>query len=146
MGLVRPGPASDQGCSTLRNGEAIIARSLWPNLTRNQLPSDGLAELMVFYCEQAAGFDGEYGFEEGGYFDALVRMFAQALEASVTLPAEQCDTMLHRLASVRRIGHRLATGLDTTWTICSRDTPDRARRPNERVVQVGGTALQHYGQ
>ncbi len=109
--------------------KATIARSLWPDLTRNQLPfvaaakkaiadykkaigqPDGLAELMVFYCEQAAGFGGEYGFEDGGYFDALVRMFEQALKASVTLPAEQRDTMLRRLTSVRRIGHRFGYGV-----------------------------------
>jgi len=38
-------------------------------------------------------------------------MFEQALKASVTLPAEQRDTMLHRLASVRRIGHRFGYGV-----------------------------------
>ena len=109
--------------------KATIARALWPDLARNQRPSvaaakraiadykkaigqpDGLAELMVFYCEQAAGFGGEYGVEDGGYFDALVRMFEQALKASVTLPAERRDTMLHRLASVRRIGHRFGYGV-----------------------------------
>ena len=110
--------------------KATIARSLWPDLTRSQRPSvaadkkaiadykkaigqpDGLAELMVFYCEQAAGFGGEYGFEDGGYFDALVRMFEQALKASVTLPAARQDTMLRRLASVRRIGHRFGYGVE----------------------------------
>ena len=66
---------------------------------------------MVFYCEQAAGFGSEYGFEDGGYFDALVRMFEQALKASVALPAEQRDLMLRRLAVVRRIGHCFGYGV-----------------------------------
>jgi hypothetical protein len=35
----------------------------------------GLAELMVFYCEQAAGFCSDIGNDDEGYFDALVRMF-----------------------------------------------------------------------
>ena len=110
------------GPDVLEPYKATIARSLWPDLTRSQLPSvaaakkaigqpDGLAELMVFYCEQAAGFGGEHGFEDGGYFDALVRMFEQALKASVTLPAERHDTMLRRLASVRRIGQRFGYGV-----------------------------------
>jgi len=104
--------------------KATIARSLRPDLTKNQPPSvaaakkaitdykkaigqpDGVAELMVFYCEQAAGFGGEYGFQDGGYFDALVRMFERALKVVVTLPAKRRDTLLHRLASVRRIGLR----------------------------------------
>ncbi len=117
------------GPDVLNPYKATIARALWPGLTRNQLPSvatakkaiadykkaigqpDGVAELMVFYCEQAAGFAGEYGFEDGGYFDALVRMFEQALKASATLLSERRDTMLHRLASVRRTGHRFGYGV-----------------------------------
>lgn len=109
--------------------KATIARSLWPDLTKNRPPSvaaakkaiadykraigqpDGMAELMVFYCEQAAGFLGEYGFQDGAYFDALLRMFEQALKVSVTLPAERCVTLLRRLASVRHVGHRFGYGV-----------------------------------
>jgi hypothetical protein len=36
---------------------------------------DGLAELMVFFCEQAAGFCDDICSDDKGYFDALVRMF-----------------------------------------------------------------------
>ena len=117
------------GPDVLAPYKATIARSLWPDLARNQRPSvaaakkaianykkaigqpDGLAELMVFYCEQAAGFGGEYGFEDGGYFDALVRMFEQAIKALVILPVERRDTMLRRMAVVRRIGHRFGYGV-----------------------------------
>jgi len=109
--------------------KAAIDRWLWPDLTKNQSISvaagkkavadykkaigqpDGMAELMVFYCERAAGFGGEYGFQDGRYFDALVRMFEQALKASVTLPVERRDTMLHRLDAVRRISHRFGYGV-----------------------------------
>ena len=41
----------------------------------------GLAELMVFYCERAAGFCSDVGYQDLGYFDALVRMFEKALKA-----------------------------------------------------------------
>ena len=117
------------GPDVLAPYKVTIARSLWPDLARSQRPSvaaakkaiadyrkaigqpDGLAELMVFYCEQATGFGSEYGFEDGGYFDALVRMFEQALKASVVLPAERCDLMLRRLAAVCRIGHRFGYGV-----------------------------------
>ena len=40
----------------------------------------GLAELMVFYCEQAAGFCSDIYTEDQGYFNALLRMFEQALK------------------------------------------------------------------
>ena len=29
---------------------------------------------MVFYCERAAGFCSDVGYQDDGYFDALVRM------------------------------------------------------------------------
>ena len=35
---------------------------------------------MVFYCERASGFSGDVGLQDEAYFDALVRMFEQALE------------------------------------------------------------------
>src|SRR6185437_8503691 len=40
----------------------------------------GLAELMVFYCERAAGFCGDLGYADEPYFNALVRTFEGALE------------------------------------------------------------------
>ncbi len=109
--------------------KAIIDRWLWPDLTKNQSTSvatakraiaaykkaagqpEGLAELTVFYCERAAGFSREYGLQDTGYFDALVRMFEQALEMSATLPARQRDTMLDRLNAVRDISHRFGYGV-----------------------------------
>ncbi len=41
--------------------------------------SDGLAELMVYFCERGAGFSSEVGLQDEAYFIALVRMFEQAL-------------------------------------------------------------------
>lgn len=109
--------------------KACIDRWLWPDVARNQWTSvatakkaiadykkavgqpEGLAELMVFYCEQAAGFSREYGLQDAGYFDALVRMFEQALKGSATLPARQRDTMLNRLDAVRRSSHNFGYGV-----------------------------------
>ena len=42
---------------------------------------------MVFYCERAAGFCSDVGYQDDGYFDALVRMFDQALKAIAQLSA-----------------------------------------------------------
>lgn len=60
---------------------------------------------MVYYCERAAAFSREYGMDDETYFNALVRMFEQALKVLITLPAWQRDTMLDRLDTVRRISH-----------------------------------------
>jgi hypothetical protein len=66
---------------------------------------------MVFYCERAAGFSNEYGLDDEGYYDALVRMFEQALKVSVTLAAEQRNFMLDRLDAVRNISHNVGYGV-----------------------------------
>ena len=62
------------GDDVLKPYKSIIGRCLWPDVFKNQTPSvskakqaipdyrkaigrpEGLAELQVFYCEQAAGF------------------------------------------------------------------------------------------
>jgi hypothetical protein len=112
------------GGDVLAPYKAIIDRWLWPDPIKNQDTSvaaaqkaitnyrkaagqpAGLAELMVFYCERAASFSNEYGLDDEGYYNALVRMFEQALKVSVTLAAEQRNLMLDRLDGVRTISHR----------------------------------------
>ena len=83
------------GGDVLEPYKKIIDRWLWPDVLRNQDTSvsqakqaisdykkavgdpEGVAELMVFYCEQAAGFCDAICTDDEGYFDALVRMFEQ---------------------------------------------------------------------
>ncbi len=86
------------GAEVLKPYKATIDRWISPDVYKNQDTSvtkakkaisdyrkaigrpNELAELMVFYCERAAGFSNEYGLDDEGYLDALVRMFAQSLE------------------------------------------------------------------
>jgi hypothetical protein len=109
--------------------KATIRRYLWPDIFKNQDSSvaiakkaisdykksigrsEGLAELMVFYCESAAGFSNDVGLQDEGYFVALVRMYEQALKTLVTLPIEQRNKMLARLDAVRRLSHRFGYGV-----------------------------------
>jgi len=72
---------------------------------------EGLAELTVYYCEQAAGFSKEVGLADEGYFDALVRMFEQALKAIAGLPEAQRPALLQRLDAVRQISHDFGYGV-----------------------------------
>lgn len=117
------------GGDVLKPYKATIDRWLWPDAFKNQDTSvakakkpiadykkaigqpEGLAELMVFYCERAAGFSNDIGLQDEGYFDALVRMFEQALKASAVLTAEQRNTLLARLDAVRRISHSFGYGV-----------------------------------
>lgn len=112
------------GGDVLKPYKATIARWLWPDVFRNQQTSvskarkaisdykkamgqsEGLAELMVFYCEQAAGFSHEVNLQDDAYFDALVRMFEQAMIAIAALPDGQRASFYVRLDAVRRTSHK----------------------------------------
>jgi hypothetical protein len=117
------------GDDVLRPYKAVLARWLWPDMFKNQDISvakakkaisdykkaigrpEGLAELMVFYCEQAAGFSNDVGLQDEGYFNALVRMFRQALKAICTLPEPQRRLLWDRLDTVRCLSHNCGYGV-----------------------------------
>lgn len=117
------------GDDVLKPYKQTLDRWLWPDVVRNQdisvskakkaiadykkaigLP-DGLAELMVFYCERASGFIEDIGLQDEGFFDALVRMFAQALKAISTLPEACRPVLIARLDAVRRTSHNFGYGV-----------------------------------
>ena len=117
------------GDDVLKPYKATIDRWLWPDAFKNQNTSvakakkaiadykravgqpEGLAELMVFFSERAAGFGNDVGLQDEGYFDALVRMFGQALNVIDALPEEGRSALLGRLDAVRRLGHNLGYGV-----------------------------------
>lgn len=80
---------------------------------------EGVAELSVFYCEQAAGLVSDCGIEDEGYYAALVRMFDQALALATALPEPERAAMLTRLDAVRsamrNIGWGVADALNELW-------------------------------
>jgi hypothetical protein len=117
------------GESVLEPYRKTIDRWLWPDLFRKQDTSvsqakraisdykkavgdpEGLAELMVFYCERAAGFCSDVCNDDEGYFDALVRMFEQALKYATALSADRRDQLVARLDRVRTISHDFGYGV-----------------------------------
>lgn len=117
------------GGDVLKPYKATIDRWLWPDMFKNQDTSvskakkaisdykkaigqpEGLAELMVFYCERAAGFSNDVGLQDEGYFDALVRMFGQALKTIDALPEDCKPALMARLDSVRHISHNFGYGV-----------------------------------
>jgi hypothetical protein len=106
-----------------------IDRWLWPDIFRNQESSvakakqaiasygravgdpSGSAELMVFFCERAAGFCAEVGLADESYFDPLVRMFEGALETIALLPENDRSALLDRLDEVRTLSHDFGYGV-----------------------------------
>lgn len=67
--------------------------------------------MAVFYCEEVFAFLENCGIDDAGFFDALVRMFEQALKATTVLPEERRPQLMARLDTVRRLGHNLGYGV-----------------------------------
>jgi len=117
------------GEDVLKPYKETLDRWLWPDVLRNQDTSVAkakqaiasyrkavgeparLAELMVSFCESAAGFSNDVGYQDEGYFDALVHMFEQALKALHQLSAGDRDALIARLDRVRTISHNLGYGV-----------------------------------
>lgn len=113
----------------LKPYKSAIDRWLWPDVFKNQSTSvakakkaisdykkaigqpEGLAELTVFYCERAASFSNDFGLQDEGYFNALVRMFEQALDVIGTLPEGARLALVARLDAVRRTSHNFGYGI-----------------------------------
>lgn len=117
------------GDDPLKPYKATICRWLWPDVFKNQGTSvakakkaiadyknavgqpEGLAELMVFYCEQAIGFSSGIGLDDEGYYDAAVRMFEQALKIVISLPEAPRERFLNRMKDVRADGQDIGWGV-----------------------------------
>ena len=123
---------------------------LWPDAFTRQVPSvlkakqaisdykkavgepTGLAELIVFYCEQAAGFASDLGYQDEGYLNALVRMFEQALIIATTLPASGRDALVARLDRVRTISHKCGYGVGDNMDSILAKYAQRGRQSKRR--------------
>ncbi|HXJ38406.1 MAG TPA: hypothetical protein VNH18_03950, partial [Bryobacteraceae bacterium] len=117
------------GADVLKPYKETIDRWLWPDVLRNRDTSvakakqaissyrkavgepAALAELMVFFCERAAGFCNDIGYQDESYFDALVRMFEQALMIAEQVPANHREALIARLDRVRAISHNFGYGV-----------------------------------
>ena len=71
----------------------------------------GLAELMVFYCQQEAGFCCHTDHQDTAYLDALVRMFQPALRVTSDLNRNAQKSCLTRLDRVRTIARQPGYGV-----------------------------------
>ena len=125
------------GSDPLTPFKKVISRWIYPDLIKGQDVSvakakkaiadyrkaigrpDSLAELSIFYCEQAARLVGDCSFEDEAYYAALVRMFNQGLTHATALPATDRDQMLDRLdvvrGSLRGIGWGVSDAVNEIW-------------------------------
>jgi hypothetical protein len=105
--------------------KARISRSICPDLSRDRPISvseamkaiaaykkaigrpEGLAELSVFYCEEALRFLEACGLKDESYFAAFLRTYDQCLRLVSLLPMTEHDTYLGRIARLETRGRRL---------------------------------------
>ena len=117
------------GEASLLPYKKTIDGSLWPDIFDGTRPSVsrakraitqykkalgdpvGLTELLVFYCERAAGFCHDVDHRDTAYLDALMRMFEQALKATAGLNRNIRSGFLARLDHVRSVGRQLGNGV-----------------------------------
>ena len=138
------------GENLLEPYKQTIDRWLWPDAFRKQDTSAakakqaisnykkavgdsaGLAELMVFYCEQASGFASDVGYQDESYFNALVRMFEQSVATANTLPTDTRDALIARLDRVRSISHKCGYGVGDNMDSILAMHPKRSGRSSMR--------------
>jgi hypothetical protein len=107
------------GHDQLQPFKATISRWISPDLIKGQPISvskakkaiadykkaigrpDGMAELAIFYCEEAFGFLESCSMEDESYFAALIRMYARSVEFVLSLPLAERPTYLPRLDKLR---------------------------------------------
>ena len=86
---------------------------------------DGMAELSIFYCEEAFGFLESCSMEDESYFAALVRMYGRSLEFVLSLPPAERPTYLQRLDKLRsranHIGWAIEEQLNSLWYAAAPD-------------------------
>jgi hypothetical protein len=80
---------------------------------------DGMAELSIFYCEEAFSLLESCNMEDEGYSVALIRMYERSLEFVLSLPPAERATYLVRLDKIRSRGRHVGWGvqdeLNSLW-------------------------------
>ena len=110
------------GDDQLKSFKSSISRWISPDLMKGQPISiskakkaiadykkaigrpDGMAELSIFYCEEAVGFLESCSMDDERYFVALIRMYGRSLEIVSSLPPAERSTYLDRLDKLRSRG------------------------------------------
>ena len=117
------------GHDQLRPFKAIISKWISPDPTKGQPISvskakkaiadykkaigraNGMAELSIFYCEEAFGFL-ESCIADESYFAALIRMYGRSIEFVSRLPPAERTTYLKRLDKLRSRGRNVGWAVE----------------------------------
>jgi hypothetical protein len=89
---------------------------------------EGMAELSIFFCEEAVSFLASCGMEDEGYFLALIRMYHQAIEFTSSVPPAARHGYVDRLDKLRSrtrpFGWGVVDQLNDLWYDAGLDEPE----------------------
>ena len=85
----------------------------------------GMAELSIFYCEEAFVFLESCSMDDEKYFAALIHMYGRSLEIVSSLPPAERSTYLERLGRLRsrgrNVGWVVEEELNSLWYAAALD-------------------------
>jgi hypothetical protein len=73
---------------------------------------EGLAELAIFYCEEAFSFVESCTFETEKYFTALIRMYDRSVNFVLSLPLVERPAYVERLGKLRSRAKHVGRGVE----------------------------------
>ena len=85
---------------------------------------NGMAELSIFYCEEALGFLESRSMDDEKYFAALIRMYGQSLEIVSSLPPAVRSTYLECLGRLRSRGRNVGWAVEQEFNSLWYDAVD----------------------
>ena len=133
------------GHDQLRPFKASISRWISPDLMKGQPISvskakkaiadykkaigrpAGMAELSIFYCEEAFGFLESCSMDDEKYFAALIHMYGRSLEIVSSLPPTERSTYLERLGRLRSRGRNVGWVVEEEFNSLWYDAVDEQR-------------------
>ena len=110
--------------------KATISRWINPDLMKNQTVSvskakkaianynkaigrlEGLAELSIFFCEEAFSFVEGCSFSDEQYFVGLIRMYDRSVNRVLSLPLAERRAYVERLGKLRTRAKRAGWGVE----------------------------------
>jgi hypothetical protein len=118
------------GLDQLGPYKATISRWINPDLMKNQTISvskakkaiadynkaigraEGLAELSIFFCEEAFSFIEECSFSDERYFVALIRMYDRSMSRVLSSPLAERSRYIERLGKLRTRAKHVGWGVE----------------------------------
>ena len=105
---IRTAVAPNATATRFKDPSAASARKVISEYKKAVGDDLGLQELRLCWCEAAVDFAVCYGFEDEGYFDALIRQYRDACLALIEVPESSREALIDRLVEIRnraRLGY-----------------------------------------